>query len=186
MIALAQAGEAEVWLNLMARNTQGFTAGTTALIPSLSTTEGQVYKIGGKTLRIHAPPDAHSKTDIMIELVEDNILFTGDNVLSRRIARIDDGTLKGSIRAIEQAEQLGVQIVVPGHGLTGGSELLTLQKEYFTTLYAQVKTQYTAGKQDFEMKPLVMEKLSKFKDWHGFDAAIGKHISLAVLELEAE
>jgi glyoxylase-like metal-dependent hydrolase (beta-lactamase superfamily II) len=186
MIAKAAAGEAQMWLSLMDNRTEGYTAGTQAVIPSIAAADGQEYMIGGKTLRMHLSNDAHSKTDMMIELVEDRVIFAGDNVLSQRVARMDDGSFKGNIRAIEQAEKLAPKIVVPGHGISGGPELLGLQKEYFSTLYAAVKAQYDAGKSDFEMKPEVVAKLGKFKDWHGFDVAVGKHISLAVLEVEAE
>ena len=36
------------------------------------------------------------------------------------------------------------------------------------------------------MKPAVTKKLAAFKKWHGFDAAVGKQISLAVLEIEQQ
>jgi hypothetical protein len=37
---------------------------------------------------------------------------------------------------------------------------------------------------DFEMKPQVAEALKDYADWSGFDEQIGKHISLAYLQIE--
>lgn len=185
MIAKAQAGEAQSWVTLMSTLTRGFTAGTRAEIPTQAATDGSVTKIGNRVFTVHAANDAHSKTDIMIE-VDNGVLFTGDNVLNKRIARMDDGTFAGTLKIIDRGLALPIKVVVPGHGKTGGRELLTAQKDYFVTLLDAVKTEYDQGKSDFEMKPAVVQKLVKFKQWHGFDTGVGKQISLAVLEIEQQ
>ena len=185
MIAQAHAGEAQRWVALMSRLTEGYTDGTDARFPTVAAADGQVFKLGERRFKVHSVNDAHSKTDLMIE-VDGGLLFTGDIVLNRRIARMDDGLFQGSIRAIDRALSAPVKIIVPGHGKTGGRDLLAAQKEYFQTLFDAVRTEYDAGKADFEMKPAIVEKLAKFKKWHGFDAAVGRHISLAVLEIERQ
>jgi hypothetical protein len=38
----------------------------------------------------------------------------------------------------------------------------------------------------FEMKPIIVKKLEKFQEWDNFEGAIGKLISVAVLEAENE
>lgn len=185
MIARAKAGEAEFWLNMMSQLTRGYTDGTRAEIPTLATFDGMASKIGNRWFKVHAPADAHSKTDIMIE-VDNGVLFTGDNVLNQRVARMDDGTFAGSIKAIDRALAIPVKVVVPGHGKVGAPAILKAQRDYFQALYDAVKVEHDAGKSDFEMKPAVVKKLAAFKKWHGFDAAVGKHISLAVLEIEQQ
>ena len=185
MIAKAQAGEAQSWVNTMSRLTQGYTEGTRAVIPTLVTADGTTTKIGNRVFTVHLSNDAHSKSDIMIG-VDNGVLFTGDNVLNKRVARMDDGSFVGTIKEIDRALALPVKVIVPGHGKTGGREVLTAQKAYLQTLFDAVKTEYDLGKSDFEMKPVVEKKLAKFKHWHGFDAALGKHVSLAVLEIEQQ
>lgn len=185
MIAKAQAGEAQSWVSIMSRLTQGYTQGTRAEIPTLATSDGMVTKIGNRVFTVHSSNDAHSKTDIMIE-VDNGVLFTGDNVLNQRVARMDDGTFSGTLKIIDRSLGLPVKVVVPGHGKTGGREILTAQKAYFQTLYDAVKAEYDLGKSDFEMKPVVLQKLAKFKNWNGFSEGVGKQISLAVLEIEQE
>ncbi|MDO9221737.1 MAG: MBL fold metallo-hydrolase [Thiobacillus sp.] len=185
MIIKAKAGEAESWVKLMSNLTRGYTDGTRAEIPTIATTDGLVSKIGTRSFRIHSSNDAHSKTDIMIE-VDNGVLFTGDNVLNQRVARMDDGTFNGNIKAINRALTLPVKVVVPGHGKPGSPAMLKTQRDYFQTLFDAVKVEYDAGKSDFEMKPAVVKKLAAYKKWHGFDTAVGKQISLAVLEIEQQ
>ena len=185
MIAKAHAGEGETWVSLMSRLTRGYTDGTRTAIPTVATFDGMASKIGTHWFKVHSSNDAHSKTDIMIE-VDNGVLFTGDNVLNGRIGRLDDGTFKGNIRAIDHGLAIQPKVVVPGHGKTGGAAIMKAQREYFQTLYDTVKAEYDDGKSDFEMKPVLAKKLAAFKKWNGFDVALGKHISLAILEIEQE
>jgi glyoxylase-like metal-dependent hydrolase (beta-lactamase superfamily II) len=185
MIAKAHAGEAANWVKLMSSLTQGYTDGTQAVIPTVATADGMTRTHGNRTLTIHSSNDAHSKTDIMIE-VDNGVLFTGDNVMNHAVRRMDDGTFTGNIKAIDRALKLPVKVVVPGHGDTGGPMILKAQRDFFQTLFDAVKAEYDAGKSDFEMKPAVVEKLAAFRQWDGFDASIGKQISLAVLEIEQQ
>ncbi len=185
MIAKAQAGEAESWVKLMSNLTQGYTDGTRAEIPTRATTDGMVSKHGSRSFKIYSSNDAHSKTDIMIE-VDNGVLFTGDNVLNQRVARMDDGTFTGNIKAIERVLTLPIKVVVPGHGNPGKPAMLKAQRDYFQALFDAVKAEYDAGKSDFEMKPAVVKKLAAYQKWHGFDDAVGKQISLAVLEIEQQ
>ena len=185
MIAKAQAGEAQNWVALMSNLTKGYTDGTQAVIPTQAATDGSVTKIGNRVFTVHSANDAHSKTDIMIE-VDNGVLFTGDNVLNQRVARMDDGTFVGTLKIIDRSLTRPIKVVVPGHGKTGGRELLNTQKNYYQTLLDAVKMEYEQGKNDFEMKPAVRQKLAKFKQWQGFESGLGKHISLAVLEIEQQ
>ena len=111
-------------------------------------------------------------------------LFTGDNVAYLRILRMSDGSFRDIIKALDRAISLKMQHYVPGHGPSGDVKLVHLQREYFTVLYTQVEKYHEEGLDDFEMKPKIEAALSKFKVWAGFDDELGKHISLAKLEVE--
>lgn len=185
MIRKAGSGDAELWVGLMDRLTQGDTKGTQAVIPTIPVRENQDLTTGGVTFRILAPANAHSKTDIMIHVPTDSVLFTGDNILNHRIARLDDGTFKGSIAACDRTIAVNARHYVPGHGKTASTKMVQEYCGYLKNLMAEVQRQYNAGKSDFEMKEAVAIKLKAYQDWSGFDEQLGKHISLAVLEIEA-
>ena len=175
---------AEQWVITMSRLSGGFTEGTRAVIPTVAIGHGEELKTGGITFRIHAPPDAHSQTDIMIQVLEDSVVFAGDNCLFGRLPRLDDATFKGNIEACRVAARLKAKLYVPGHGPTGGVEIVKAYETYLVTLYAEVKRHYDAGKSDFEMKDAVVAKLKPYHDWVHFNDVVGKHISLAFLEIE--
>ena len=186
MIKKARDGADAFWIQLMSDMTKGFTDGTRAEIPTVEAADGQEFKIGGKTFRIHSSTDAHSKTDLMIEIVEDRTLFTGDNVLSRQVMNLRDGTFKGVMKATDQALALNAKLYVPGHGKSGDRKFVEEHKAYFATLMAEVRRMYDEGKSDFEMKPVIAEKLKAYKNWAEWDANLGQQISLAILEIEQE
>jgi glyoxylase-like metal-dependent hydrolase (beta-lactamase superfamily II) len=186
MIKRAREGADAFWIKLMSDVTKGYTDGTRAEIPTVEAANGQEFRIGGKTLRIHSSTDAHSKTDLMIEIVEDRILFTGDNVLSRQVMNLRDGTFKGVMKETERALALNAKLYIPGHGKSGDRKLVEEQKAWFDILMPEVRRMYDEGKSDFEMKPVIAEKLKAYKQWAEFEANLGPMVSLAILEIEQE
>ena len=186
MIRKAKEGADAFWIKLMSDMTEGYTDGTRAVIPTVEATDGQEFKIGGKTFRIHASNDAHSKTDLMIEMVEDRTLFTGDNILSRQVMNLRDGTFKGVMKATDHALAVNAKLYVPGHGKTGDRKFVAEQKAWFDILMSEVRRMYDEGKSDFEMKPVIVDKLKAYKDWAEWDINLGQQISLAILEIEQE
>lgn len=111
-------------------------------------------------------------------------MFTGDNVAYKRIIRLDDANIKDNIAACDKAISLKLKHYVPGHGPTGKVDLVKQQKRYLEILYAEAGKYYDQGLSDFEMKPMIVKSLIDFQDWSGFEHEVGKHISLAVLEIE--
>ncbi|MCA1978788.1 MAG: MBL fold metallo-hydrolase [Thiobacillus sp.] len=186
MIRKAREGADAFWIKLMSDRTRGYTDGTRAAIPTVEAADGQEFRIGGKTFRIHSSTDAHSKTDLMIELVEDRVLFTGDNVLSRQVMNLRDGTFKGVMKATDRALAIDARLYIPGHGKSGDRTLVEDQKAWFGTLMNEVRRMYDEGKSDYEMKPVIAEKLKAYRNWPEWDPNLGQQISLAILEIEQE
>jgi glyoxylase-like metal-dependent hydrolase (beta-lactamase superfamily II) len=185
MIRLISAGEGEHWVKLMDESTNGFTKGTKSVPPTIASNDGDTYKIGGATFRIYAPEKAHSHSDIMIEAVEESVIFTGDNVLNKTIARMVDGTFKGNIAACDKIAMVNAKHYVPGHGPTGDVTVVTNFRNYLATVYENVQKQYSLGKADFEMKDTIIAQLNSYQSWNRFELEVGKHIGLSVLEIEA-
>jgi glyoxylase-like metal-dependent hydrolase (beta-lactamase superfamily II) len=184
MIAKAKNGEAKQWIESLLRLTDGATAGTRIVYPDKDVKDSDHLNIAGLNFKIHSVGVGHSDSDIMIELVEDSLMFTGDNVGYQRILRMDDGSFRDTISACDRAIGLQLKKYVPGHGKTGDVNIIKLQKEYLSTLYKLTARYYEEGLESYEMKPKIVEALAKFQSWHGFDSEVGKHISLAVLEVE--
>lgn len=184
MIKEAKGGEADSWIKLLETMTEGASKGTKAVIPTIALENGQQVKIDNITVKAHLIDIAHTKTDAMFEIVEDKLFFTGDNAFNNRMPRLDDGSFKGNIAAMDLALKLPLETVIPGHGPKGGKEILTDFKTFLKTIYDTSKAMYEDDKEAFEMKPVIVKKMAKFSGWTSFDDSIGKLISLAVLEAE--
>lgn len=184
MIIQAKGGVADSWVKNMSTLTKGATDGTKAVIPSMAVDDAENMEIGGFTFRIFAPKQAHSGTDIMILIVEDKVLITGDNVLNERVGRMDDATFRGSISACDVALSSGAKYFIPGHGPTGDKTVVEDYKTFLSTIYETAAVLTEEGLSDFEMKPRIVAKLEAFQRWMDFEDLIGKHVSLAMLEAE--
>jgi glyoxylase-like metal-dependent hydrolase (beta-lactamase superfamily II) len=186
MIAAIENGAGEEWLDRMLRATEGATAGTEAVGPTQAVGGGTELELGGLSYRIHHWGPAHTNNDLMVEIPERGVLFAADNANNERIVRMDDASFEGLIDTLEHAKTIPAEVVVPGHGLTGGPEIISANLEYVSTLRQTVAELYDEGLSDFEMKDPVAERLSAYQDWAGFNDELGRHISLAYLEIEAE
>ncbi len=186
MLAAIEAGAGVAWVERMMRATEGATEGTEVVGPDQSLDNGDEVQHGGLTFRIHHYGQVHTHTDLMIEVPEKGLLFLGDNANNKRIVRMDDGSFAGTVAALEKVKQdaFAAKVLVPGHGKTGGWEIVDANRDYMATLYGTVEVLFEEGISDFEMKPQIAEKLAAFKDWAGFEDELGKHISLAYLQVE--
>jgi hypothetical protein len=120
----------------------------------------------------------------MVEVVELGLLFTGDNAISGRLVRLDDGSVAGNIANLDHALGLEPKVVVPGHGPSGGQEVLREYRRFLDTLYSTVARLYEDGLSDFEMKDTVVEACARWADWNGFEEEIGRNLNRAYLEIE--
>lgn len=186
MIEEAKAGEAESWIGLMKTFTKGATEGTIAVIPANALKDGEEIKVDNITIKSHLNVLAHTKTDAMFEILQDKVLITGDNAFNNRMPRLDDGSFVGNMKAMDAGLALDIKVVIPGHGETGGKEILSNFKDFLNIIYSNTKTLLDDDLEAFEMKPVIVKKLTTFKKWDNFDGAIGKLISNAVLEAENE
>jgi len=186
MIEKVEQGEGDSWIALLKRLTEGATDGTGIYAPNLAVRHGDEVELAGIKFQFLYGEKAHSDTDLMVFIPEKSLMFLGDNVMNNRFGRMDNGTFKGNIAAIEMAMASGATVFVPGHGPTGNIAVPQAFQRYLSILREEVAKYLDEGLSDFEMKPKVVEALAEFKDWVDFNAEVGRHISVAYLEVEAE
>ena len=176
--------EGASWLKLMNQLTENAIKGTEAITPGLGIDNDETLALGGLHFRIYHTGVAHTDGDLMIEVVEEKVMFMGDNAVVERTARLDDGHFLGNIEACEVALRTGAQHFVPGHGKSNGRAVVTAYRDWLKALYASVNKYYAKGMSDFEMKDTVIAELKPYQKWAMFDSEIGKLISLAWLQAE--
>ena len=186
MIEEAKAGEGESWIKLMNNLTDGAIDGTKVVLPTHMLEDQQIVRVDNISIKSHLSDLSHTKTDAMFQIVEDKVLITGDNSFNKRMPRMDDGSFVGNIKSMDKALALDIETVIPGHGPAGDKNILSVYKSLLSIVYEEVKIQLDEDLEAFEMKPIIINKLDSHKDWTGFDASIGKLISIAVLEAENE
>jgi glyoxylase-like metal-dependent hydrolase (beta-lactamase superfamily II) len=171
----------------MLRATGNATAGTEAVGPNNALDDGDELTLGGLTYRFHHFGQQHTHTDLMIEVPEKAVLFLGDNANNKRIVRMDDASFSGLINGLQQIKtRVKADVLIPGHGHTGGWEIVDQNLDYLNTVYGGVQELFDEGVSDFEMKPVIADRLSAFDGWAGLDDELGKHISIAYLQVEAD
>ncbi len=178
-------GLGETWISAMSALTKGATSGTKTIGADHPLNDGDEITVGGVMFRVHNKGDAHTNGDLMIEIPATGVLFAGDNAVNGRVVRLDDSSVKGNIEAMTYALSLNLKVVVPGHGPTGGPEILREYSGYLSAIYDTVAELYEEGLSDFEMKQPVIKACLRYQGWAGFDDEIGRNLNRAYLEIEA-
>ena len=185
LIALLNNGEDKFWLDVFSKRLGDDFAGTKAVIPN-TPAENKKYKIGGFTFEVVLFNKAHTETDLMVNVVEEKILFTGDIINHEHFSFMGHGNFKGAYEATLKALSMKPEYVVVGHGRSGKISRLENFKEIYGKLRSEVGKYYEQGLMDYEMKPKVVTKFKKFKHWNMFDSRIGPYINQVNSELESE
>jgi glyoxylase-like metal-dependent hydrolase (beta-lactamase superfamily II) len=185
MLAMIADGAGDTWVDLMDRLTQGATRGTAVEAPGHAVKHGDTIKIGNKTFRIHHYGQAHTLTDIMIEVEEDAVMFLGDNVTADRIPRLSDGTFMGNINSIDKIMESNAKTWIPGHGPTGDKSIVSTYREYLQAVYAAAEEAFSNDMDSSDVKAISVKTTKKYKDWSGYDEELGPHGAQAYMEVEA-
>lgn len=185
LITLLNNGEDKFWFDVFSKRLGADFAGTKAVIPNIAA-ENKKYKIGGLTFEVVLFNQAHTATDLMVNVVEDKVLFTGDIINNEHFSFMGHGNFKGAYEATQKALAMKPEHVVVGHGRSGKINLVKDFAEIYHKLRTEVAKYYEQGIMDYEMKPKVVAAFDKYKHWSGFDAQIGPYIIQVNAELEKE
>jgi len=177
-------GAGDNWVELMDSMTEGASKGTKVVAPDNAVNSDDIIKIGNTQFKIHHYGVAHTKTDIMIEVVEESIVFLGDNVLAKRIPRMTDGTFQGSISSINKILETNAKTYVPGHGPTGNSEMVKDYLNYLTLIYEAAQKTFEEDLDSSDVIAITKETTAAYKDWYGYDDLLGPQGAQAYSEVE--
>ncbi len=181
--------EGNLWRGLMERWTNQSTLGTEVVLPNTAVKHGQVIQIGDVTFRMHHYGNAHTPSDLCVEVVQDKLTAVGDIAMANRIANMDEGSYPGTFKYYQAlTAATGDQLWVPGHG-QGSQDLLKTYGEFMAGIWEPCLQAVKDGKSESEARSMVLKDVrvtSRAKTMQGFEGNIGKYISLAYLEAEKE
>src|SRR6266404_171473 len=89
---------------------------------------------------------AHTRGDGFVYLPKEKVLCTGDAAVNGPYNFVGDGNVGNWPNVITKAQELAVEHVLPGHGPSGGNEILANQKLFFIELNKQVSAAVKQGK----------------------------------------
>lgn len=184
MLAEIENGEGDNWVNLMDSMTEGASKGTIVVGPDNAVNNSDVIKVGETQFKIHHYGISHTKTDIMIEVVENSVVFLGDNVLSLRIPRTSDGTFQGNISTIKTILERKIKTYVPGHGPTGDRVMVENYLNYLTQIYKAAQTAFAEDLDSSDVLAITKETTASYKNWSGYDDLLGPQGAQAYSEVE--
>jgi len=99
---------------------------------------------------------AHTRGDGFVWLPKERILCTGDAAVNGPYNYTADGNIGNWARVAENAIKLKPQFVLPGHGASGGPEILTGQRQFMIDLH---QAALDAGKQGKSLEAFLTVKL---------------------------
>lgn len=110
---------------------------TTQLVPPDVWLDGDTdFRMGGLTFRLAYSGGAHSPEDLLLFVVEDRVLFTGDLMFSGRLPFVGTSDSREWQKALDRLVSLRPARVVPGHGpaSTDAERDLTTTRDYLAYL----------------------------------------------------
>ncbi len=185
MRAAVANGEGDNWVALMETMTDGTSKGTRVVAPDHSADDSNVFKVGNTQFRVHHYGVAHTNNDIMIEVVENSVLFLGDNVLAKRLPRMSDGTFQGSIDTINKVLENDIKTWVPGHGPSGDKTMVQNYLNYISLIYQAAQQAFEDDLDSSDVIAITRKSTAAYKDWSGYEEQLGPHGAQAYAEVEA-
>lgn len=104
-------------------------------------------RLGGRTIVVFHPGDAHSAGDLIIWLPREGVLFAGDILLEDGGTMVVDGNSGALLRTLTFIDSLHPSVVVPGHGriVSDPTALTAATRAYITALRDSMRAEVQRG-----------------------------------------
>ncbi|PRM87781.1 MBL fold metallo-hydrolase [Aliarcobacter cryaerophilus] len=143
----------------------------------------KVINISDKTIKIIPTKlTAHTKDDLIVYLLDERVIFTGDIIMNQRVTSNRDGSVVGTLKAIDLINSYDWNTLIAGHGTITDKKAIDFTTKYFTLLKTRVLEAIEAGITADEISKVVT--MDDFKDVAMFDELNSRNVFDAFRELE--
>ena len=143
----------------------------------------KVINISDKTIKIIPTKlTAHTKDDLIVYLPDEKVIFTGDIIMNQRVTSNRDGSVIGTLKAIDLINSYDWNTLIAGHGTITDKKATDFTTKYFTLLKTRVFEAIEAGITADEISKVVT--MDDFKDVAMFDELNSRNVFDAFRELE--
>lgn len=116
------------------------------LVPPTRTFDGELeVNVGDRRVRLIEVGPAHTKGDVLVELPDDGVVYTGDILFIDAHPIIWEGPVKNWIDACERILAMTPRVVVPGHGPLTDAAGVRRVRDYLKLLYDETKARFDSG-----------------------------------------
>lgn len=135
---------------------------------------------------VYFPGKAHTSGDALVYFPQQHVLASGDLFLNRSSPAMDNGSAGNWIQALDQALQLPLEHVVPGHFELGSKADLQRFRDYLSDLFQQVRTMQQRGDSLEQVRQNIkMEKYANFRQYPKYQATFADNAAVIYEQLQA-
>ena len=156
---------------------------TKVIKADLVVSDEKVINISDKTIKIIPTKlTAHTKDDLIVYLPDEKVIFTGDIIMNQRVTSNRDGSVIGTLKAIDLINSYDWNTLIAGHGTITDKKATDFTTKYFTLLKTRVLEAIEAGITADEISKVVT--MDDFKDVAMFGELNSRNVFDAFRELE--
>jgi cyclase len=150
-------------------------------------TQALTIHIDPYVAKVYFPGKAHTSGDVLVYFPQQRALATGDLFLTKSSPAMDDGSVKSWIHALDEALELPLDSVVPGHFELAGKPELRRFRDYLNDLYVQVQSMYEKrAPVEAVRRSLHMEKYSDFRQYPKYEATFADNAETIYHQLQQQ
>ncbi|MFQ5427740.1 MAG: MBL fold metallo-hydrolase [Thermodesulfobacteriota bacterium] len=144
-------------------------------LPEITFTHELRLLSGNMVIIVRYPGTAHTRGDAYVYLPALRIVFAGDILYKGRLPWLGEGSVKGTIKALEELIALDAEIYVPGHGGIATKQDVIAFRQYLLDLTEEVMRLKARGKTIKEVsagiKLPAYSGYLKYREWLPLNAA---------------
>jgi glyoxylase-like metal-dependent hydrolase (beta-lactamase superfamily II) len=101
--------------------------------------------VGGKAVNLIEVGPAHTRGDVLVHLPAERVVFTGDILFIEGTPIVWEGPVGNWIRACDRIEELGADVLVPGHGPVTDRSGARAVRDYLVYVRDEARARFDAG-----------------------------------------
>lgn len=119
--------------------------------PELTYSDSLDINLGGREVELLHFGPGHTSNDTLVWLPKERVLFCGDVAFPSSAPYLLMGSATGSIAVLEKILDLDPILVVPGHGSTGGTQMIHDTLEYLEWILDTARIGISTGRTPLEL-----------------------------------
>jgi cyclase len=138
------------------------------VVPHVEYRDKATLNVGERTLELMYMKNVHSEADTATWLPKERVLHTAASIAVGRFNNLRPFvSIPDTLAAIKMMKALNPAVVIPGHGVPGGMELLDDNERYYNLLVERVRGMVQQGKTLEQIKAEL--KMPEYDHWIGKD-----------------